>query len=306
MTAMNLSPPPKSPRHWLSWFVVGVLWLLGKLPAWLGRALVAPLGPLMFHLMKHRRWVAERNLERCFPEHTAEERAMVLRRCFSALARTLVESAWSWSGSKRFVVSLGDVVGLEHLEAALDDGKGVLLVTSHTTCLEIGGCILIHNHPGVSGVYRPLKNPVIEWYQTRGRLRYADRMISKRDARNAVRLLRKGGVLWYAPDQDFGLSQSVFAPFFGISTATLLATHRLPRMSGCAVVPMFPHFDVKKGRYVVRVLPALENFPTDDPVADLGRVNALMEENVRLAPEQYWWIHRRFKTRPEGEAPFYD
>jgi KDO2-lipid IV(A) lauroyltransferase len=260
----------------------------------------------MFRLMKRRRLVAERNLERCFPEKTSAERSAILRDCFKALARSLAETAWSWSGSDKQVRSLGEVHGLEHLRAAREGGRGVLLVTSHSTCLEIGGCLMIRAHPGVSGVYRPLKNQVIEWYQTRGRCRYADGMITKRDARGAVRLLREGGVLWYAPDQDFGASQSVFAPFFGIATATLLATHRLPRMADCAVVPMFPRYDVERGCYNVKILPALENFPTRDPVADLSRINALIESHVRQAPEQYWWIHRRFKTRPEGEEPFYD
>ena len=307
MTSRNPATLPKGPKHWLSWFTVAVLWLLGRMPAWLGRALVSPLGPLLFHLMKRRRKVAERNLERCFPEKTPEERVLILRGCFSALARSLVETAWCWSGSGKKVNSLGEVHGLEHLRAAKESGRGVLLVTSHSTCLELGGCLAIRAEPGVSAVYRPLKNPVIEWYQTRGRCRYTDAMISKRDARSAVRLLRDGGVLWYAPDQDFGPSQSVFAPFFGISTATLLATHRLPRMAApCAVIPMFPRFDAERGHYIVQIHPELESFPSRDPVADLTRINALIEEHIRLAPEQYWWIHRRFKSRPEGEEPFYD
>ena len=121
----------------------------------------------------------------------------------------------------------------------------------------------------------------------------------------ALRTLQNGGVIWYAPDQDFGAAQSEFAPFFGIPTATLLATHRFPKMTGCAVVPMFPHYDRKGKRYDVYISPALEDFPSDDPVADLTRVNRVMEEQARKAPDQYWWIHRRFKTRPEGEPDFY-
>ena len=127
----------------------------------------------------------------------------------------------------------------------------------------------------------------MEWYQTRGRLRYAKFMISKRNARQAVKTLRKGGVIWYAPDQDFGPDQSVFAPFFGIQTATLLATHRLPSMTGCAVVPMFPVYDQQSGLYDIYVLPTLENYPTDDPVADLSRINSLIESQVRKAPAPY-------------------
>ncbi len=130
-------------------------------------------------------------------------------------------------------------------------------------------------------------------------------MISKRDLRGMVRFLRSGGYLWYAPDQDFGPRQSVFAPFFGIQTATLLATQRLPVMTGCLVMTMFPHFDRETGRYRVEVSPPIEGFPSGDAEADLARINAILESQVRRAPEQYWWIHRRFKTRPPGEPPFY-
>jgi KDO2-lipid IV(A) lauroyltransferase len=130
-------------------------------------------------------------------------------------------------------------------------------------------------------------------------------MISKRDMRAAIRYLRGGGVLWYAPDQDFGPKQSEFVAFFGIPAATLVATVRLVELTGCRVVPMFPRYDAPTGQYVVTFHPPLDDFPSGDIVKDLARVNALLEEQVRAAPEQYWWIHRRFKTRPQGESPFY-
>jgi KDO2-lipid IV(A) lauroyltransferase len=131
-------------------------------------------------------------------------------------------------------------------------------------------------------------------------------MFRKDDLRSALRYLRNGGVLWYAPDQDFGPTQSVFAPFFGIQTATLKATERLVTLARCAVVPMFPRYDRVQRKYVVSVGQALADFPGGDSQRDLERINALLESQVRQAPEQYWWIHRRFKTRPAGEPPFYD
>jgi KDO2-lipid IV(A) lauroyltransferase len=218
----------------------------------------------------------------------------------------LVEMAWSWSPDDRRVDRIGEIHGFENLEAAEKRGKGVLVVTSHNTCLEIGARVATRRM-WASGMYRPLRNEVLEWYQNRGRGRYTYSMVSKRNMRTGIRLLREGRNLWYAPDQDFGPEQSVFAPFFGITAATLLATHRLPRMTGCAVVMMFPWYDRGTRRYHVEYLPALEDYPTDDPVADLTRVNAIIENSIlRHAPEQYWWIHRRFKTRPEGDPPFYD
>jgi KDO2-lipid IV(A) lauroyltransferase len=131
-------------------------------------------------------------------------------------------------------------------------------------------------------------------------------MISKKDVRSAIRLLRKGGLLWTAPDQDFGPGQSSFAPFFGFQTATLLAPRRMAELTGCAVVAMYLVYDAKTRKYNQKISPPLEDFPSEDLLHDLTRINEIMETQIGLAPAQYWWIHRRFKTRPDGEPPFYD
>lgn len=299
--------PPFTPRHWPGWLGVGVLWLLGKTPQWLGLALSRPLAVLLRRLMVSRRRIAQRNIERCFPLLQAAEREALLHDSFRNLGRAVFEIAWSWSAADERMRRISVIEGLEHVMAARQGGRGVLLVTAHLSCLEIGARMMalgLGPDVPVSGIYRPLSSPVLEWYQNRGR-RYGESMISKREMRGAIRLLRRGGMVWYAPDQDFGREQSVFAPFFGIQTATLLATHRLAQMTGCAVVPMFPVYDEQTRLYTIRFLPALEAFPGPDAVADLTRVNAIMEAHVRSAPAQYWWIHRRFKTRPDGEAPFY-
>jgi len=312
MPAMSPSPrvPPRPActlRNLPAWVAVGLLWLLGKTPQWLALALTVPLAALLHIGMRRRCKIARRNIERCFPALAEAERDRLVRDSFRALARAVFEIAWAWSASDAFMRRLSRVEGLENLLAARAGGRGVLLITAHLSCLEIGARMMVLGlDPGlpVSGIYRPLRNPVLEWYQNRGR-RYGASMISKRDMRAAIRLLRGGGLVWYAPDQDFGRKQSVFVPFFGIQTATLLATHRLPLMTGCAVVPMFPVYDETARRYVIKLLPALESFPGADAMADLARVNAIMEQHIRCAPQQYWWIHRRFKTRPEGEEGFY-
>ncbi|NIP19391.1 MAG: LpxL/LpxP family Kdo(2)-lipid IV(A) lauroyl/palmitoleoyl acyltransferase [Xanthomonadales bacterium] len=306
MEASSDRRPSFAPRNWSGWIAVALFFLLGMLPQRVGIWLTEPLGPLLCRFATRRRKVAERNLERCLPELDEAERERILRGCFRSLARMIAETAWCWSPLRGRIKRIGQVHGLEHLFDAEEQGRGVLVLTSHNTCLEIGGCILGYTVQG-RGVYRPMKNEVIEWYQNRRRRHYIEGgLIAKRDVRAMIRLLRNGGMLWYAPDQDFGPDQSVFAPFFGIQTATLLATYRLPKMTGCALVPMFPRYDRKRRRYDVYLYPALEDFPTDDPVADLSRINAVLERQVREEPEQYWWIHRRFKTRPEGEPPFYD
>jgi len=298
--------PPLTPRYWPGWLAVGFLWLLGKTPQPMALALSRPLGWLLGRLMKGRRRVAERNLERCFPELGAGDRAALLAENFRSVGRMPFEMAWSWSASARFLRRVGRIEGLENLQGAAAEGRGVLLITAHFSCLDIGAHILALAFGDAAGIYRPLRSPVLELYQNRSRAQWTEHMFRKDDLRSALRYLRKGGVLWYAPDQDFGPKQSDFVPFFGIQTATLKATERLVTLSGCAVVPMFPHYDRAQRKYVVSVGKALEGFPSGDRLQDLARINALLESQVRQAPEQYWWIHRRFKTRPAGEPPFYD
>lgn len=306
MTVRAAQRPPLTPRYWPGWLGVGLLWLLGKTPQSVGLALSHPLGWLMRRLMKRRRQIAERNIERCFPDLTPEGRNALVAGCFRSIGRMLFEIAWSWSASESRLRGMGRVEGVEKALAAIGEGRGVILITAHLTCLEIGARLAALSFPAAGGMYRPLRSPVLEWYQNRSRLRYTRIMISKNDLRSAVRFLRNGGVLWYAPDQDFGARQSVFAPFLGIQTATLGVTARLVELTGSMVVPMFPVYDDATRRYTVRLFPPLQDFPTGDIVADLTRINAMLEEQVRLAPDQYWWIHRRFKTRPAGEPPFYD
>lgn len=298
--------PPLTPRYWPGWVAVGLLWLLGKTPQVLALSLSRPLAWLLANTMHKRRHIAERNLERCFPELDAGRRAELVSACFQSMGRMVFEMAWSWSASERFLRRIGRAEGVEELRRAAAQGHGVLVITAHFSCLDIGAHIAALAIGNAGGIYRPLRSPVLEWYQNRSRARWTECMFRKSDLRSAIRYLRGGGVLWYAPDQDFGPNQSVFVPFFGIETATLRATERLASLTGCAVVPMFPVYDKAARKYVVTFQPALQDFPSGDTIQDLASVNALMEAQVRQAPDQYWWIHRRFKTRPPAEPPFYD
>lgn len=265
-----------------------------------------PIGALMYRMMGRRRAIAERNIRRCFPELDSDEVQSLVRQNFRSLGRTVFEVAWCWGASEKRMQRILAVEGKQHLLRAAAMGKGLLVVTAHMTCLEIGGRSLGGLVSPAAAIYRPLNNQVLEWYQNRARLSYADALISKRDIRSAIRFLRQGGGIWYAPDQDFGTQQSVFVPFFGIQTATLEATHKLAKTTGCLVMLMFPRFEPGNRRYVTTVFPPIPDFPGDDAAADLQLLNSLMEKHIRKVPDQYWWIHRRFKSRPAGEAPFYD
>jgi KDO2-lipid IV(A) lauroyltransferase len=293
-----------SPRYWLSWLGLGLVWLIGQLPYRALFALGRALGTLTVHLPGERRHVAQRNLELCLPHLSPAERSDLLRAALRDLGMMFVEFALAWFGSERAIAAVPcEIEGLEHLEACRKSGRGALLVGGHFSHLEL--CArLVSQRIRIAGMYREMDDAVFERAVLRARLRYAQTMFLKEDLRRTVKYMRAGGTVWYAPDQDMRGKDSVFVPFFGVSAATITATHHLARLSGAAVIPFF-HQRKPDGGYVLRLEAPLADFPGDDVTIDTSRVNACVERMVRDAPAQYLWIHKRFKTRPVGETPVY-
>ena len=295
--------PPFAPRLWLSWLGVGIMMAGARLPWSLQRGLGHVIGKLAPHLARDRRRAAAINLKLCFPELSDAERERLLVESFDALGVGLFEFARAWWGSAEPMRRTVSIEGLEHLRALQAAGRGVLLVSGHFMTLEMCGRLMC-DHVPLAGMYRRHRGEVFEWAVKRGRLRYAKHMYTNEEIRGAVRHLKQGGFLWYAPDQDMRGKDTVFAPFFGVPAATITATHQLARLTGCAVVPFFHR---REGdRYVLRVAPPMADFPSADAVADSARVNAEIEAMVREAPTQYLWIHRRFKRQPEGRSKIYE
>ena len=293
-----------SPRFWPSWIGLGLLRSIARLPYRAQFALGRLLGRITTHLPGSRRRVARRNVALCFPEFSDAERARLLRRNLADLGLMLVEFAFAWFGSERAIARVPCAIeGLEHLERCRAQGRGALLVGAHFSHLEL--CArLVSQRIRIAGMYRVMDDPVFERAVLHARLRYADAMFAKDELRASVKYLKHGGTLWYAPDQDMRGKDSVFAAFFGVSASTLTATHHLARLSGAAVIPFF-HRREARGGYAIRLEAPLENFPSADITADTARVNACIERMVREAPEQYLWVHKRFKTRPHGAPPVY-
>src|SRR5690606_3940628 len=228
----------------------------------------------------------------------AKARQRLLRRHFASLGIGLFEFARAWWGSVEPLRRGLEVEGLEHMEGARRDGRGVIVVSGHFTTLEVCGRLMC-DHVPLAGMYRPHAQPAMEWAMRHGRARYAAAMFPKQDLRGSVRHLKRGGLLWYAPDQDPSRGDAVFVPFFGQPAHSLTSTHQLARMSGAAVV-LFGHRRREDGGYTLRFSPALEAFPPRDATAVTARVIAGIEQLARAAPGQYLWIHRRFKRRPDG------
>jgi KDO2-lipid IV(A) lauroyltransferase len=255
---------------------------------------------LMRATMIRRRRTAAANLAWCFPELDDAARAALLRAHFASLGIGVFEFVRAWWGRLAPLDHGTTLTGLEHLAAARARGHGVILVSPHFTTLEI--CVrLLAREVALAGMYRPHDEGALEWSVRRARAKYTLAMFPREAVRPAVRHLKGGGVLWFAPDQQTRRGESVFVPFFGRPAWTLTSTHQLARLTGAAVLP-FCHVRRADGTYALEIGPALEDFPTRDATADTARVMAVLEAAIRRAPEQYLWIHQRFKTLPDGVA----
>jgi len=289
------------PRHWPSWLAVGLMRLL----AWLPHGALLRLGPWVgrtyARLVPKRRIIARINIDLCFPERSAAWRAELLRRQFDNLGVALLEMPLAWWAPWRRLEGLGRVHGLENLQRALARGKGVLLLSAHFNSPELSGRLLRHHLPFVA-LYRPSNHPVFDRVIRRARGRHLEQ-IPRHDARALVRALKGGKAVWYAVDQNSSRRESVFVDFFGTPAATNTATARLARLTGAAVVPFFARRRADGRGYDLYLEPAWEDFPSGDLEADTRRVNQQVEQWVRQAPEQYLWIHRRFRTRPNRSDP---
>lgn len=296
------SPPPTRLSDLPTRLAVALGKGLARLPWRAQLALGRVLGTLLGWLLRGRRQVAQRNLELCFPELDAAARQQLLKQSFAALGIGVFEFMRAWWGDIDSLRQRTRIEGLEGLQKLRDEGRGILLVSGHFLTLELCGRLLC-DHAPLAGMYRAHDHRWMEFEVLRGRLRYAAAMFTRDELRASIRHLKQGGILWYAPDQDMRGKDTVFVPFFGIPAASISATHQLARLSGAAVVPFF-HRREADG-YVLRIEAPLAPFPSDDAAVDTARVNQAIEAMVREAPDQYLWVHKRFKRRPPGEAKLY-
>jgi len=299
-------PSLYAPQYWFTWLGILLLWLIIRLPfSWvmgLGRL----VGWLGFHLARKRRHIAEINLQHCFPEWDEVKRQQVLREHFKALGMGLFEIPMGWWTPSRQLQGLAHIEGLENLEQALQRGKGVILLSAHFTSLELGGRLLSLYAP-FHAMYRSHDNPVVEKIMAGGRTKRLKKAIPRDDVRGMIRSLKGNHAVWYAPDQNTQRTAAVFVNFFGKVASTNSATARLSRLTGAAVVPYYVVRCDDGPGYKVILEPALTDFPTGNLEADAQRINDIIEGWVRKYPEQYLWIHRRFRTRPtRGDPTPYD
>jgi KDO2-lipid IV(A) lauroyltransferase len=286
--------------------VIVLLWLLHWLPlSWLA-SIGESLGALLYRVAGSRRRVVLTNLRLCFPEWEATQQVATAQAHFRALGRGLLERSLLWWGSAERLRRIIRLHGTEKIRAYQAAGRPVVLFAPHFIGLDMGGTRITMDFNIVS-IYAYQKDPVIDKLLLHGRSRFGDQQLLARQdgARATVKAMKAGRPFYYLPDMDYGLKDSVFVPFFGVSTATITGLSRLSRLAGAVVLPCITKMQPGGAGYDVEIGDPLANFPSDDPNADTAAMNRFLEGWIRTQPEQYYWVHKRFKTRPPGEASFY-
>ena len=294
-----------APKYWPTWIGLAILRICALLPYQTLMSLGRQIGYLAYKLMPRRRNILETNIRLCFPELSTDEQNKLIEKSIASTGMAIFEIGISWWASKQTLMNVHKFEGIELLTDALKKGKGAILLASHFTTLDISGVFLSFHFNNLNYVYKRAHNPLFEYFIRQKRTRFGASLINHTKLRDILRKLKKNEIVSYSPDQDFGEKDSVFAPFMGISTCTLISTQRLAQLTGAPVIPMHVERSNDSFSYTFHFDPALENFPADDAVKDATTVNAAIEKQIRRTPEQYLWAHRRFKSRPNNEADFY-
>lgn len=302
------------PKYWGIWLLFVLILPMIYLPLawqfWIGRK----LGISIYHLAKSRQQDTLTNLKLAFPEKPEIERTLMAKQIFVNQGIGIFESLCAWFRPNVFTRTIS-ISGLQHIINAQNEGKAVLLLGAHYTMLDLGGRLCTQFF-AMDCVYRPQNNPLLDWFIFNGRRNIFNHQIDHRNMRQLVNCIKAGDIIWYSPDQDYGLKHGVMAPFFGVPAATITAPRRLAKLGNKQNPPAIMAFHTyrqtpdnlprgKRPHYHVTITPVLENYPSNDEVADATKVNEILEGLIRIDPTQYMWFHRRFKNQEDGTR-YYD
>ena len=290
----------------MSRVVIAMLWLLHWLPLPVLAATGVGVGRLLYLLARRRRHIVEVNLGMCFPELDEPDRVRLAKAHFGVLGRSLLERGLLWWAGEARLCRMIRVEHPEIIQRLKDEGRPIILLAPHFVGLDAGGAGIAMRFDSLS-IYARQSDPVIDRWLLHGRRRFGDQFLLARDdgPRATVRAMKSGRPFYYLPDMNFRTKDVVFVPFFGVPTATITGLARLARLAGAAVVPCPTRMLPGGEGYVVEIGEPWPDYPTGDVEADTARMNAWIESVVRTMPEQYYWVHRRFKTRPPGEKKPY-
>ena len=302
------------PKYWGIWLLFAIVLPLIYLPLRWQFFLGRKLGILIYKMVGSRRRDTVINLKLAFPEKPEVERELMAKQVFVNQGIGVFETLCAWFRPNVFTRTVS-ISGLQHIVNAQNEGRAVILLGAHYTMLDLGGMLCTQFFP-MDGMYRPQNNALLDWFVYNGRRLILGKQISNRDMRSLINSIKAGHVIWYSPDQDYGLKQGVMAPFFGVPAATITAPRRLAKLGSKehppAVMALHTYRQTpdnmpsgKRPHYHLTITAALENYPSTDEVADATRVNEILEGLIRIDPTQWMWFHRRFKNGPNGRTDIY-
>jgi KDO2-lipid IV(A) lauroyltransferase len=289
------------PKHWGVWFLFGLLWLVVQMPQSVRMAFGSGVGKLAWNL-KSRRHITEVNIRLAYPDLSAAEQEQLARDHLIAVGRGFIEMAMCWWLPEWRCRGLVEYQGKEHLETALKEG-GVIMLSAHFTPLEFSGRLLALEHD-IAAMFRPSENEVLNWAWSKFRGKVAKHAIPRDDVRGMIKRLKEGYPVWYAADQATAFKYTATVPFMGEPALTNTSTSRFAKLGKAKVVPFFVHRRADNKKYILKFGEALDNYPSDDDAADAIRMNQLIEKAIEDAPEQYFWLHRRYKNRDGLADPY--
>lgn len=294
-----------APKYWPLWFAIGLLRLTTFLPTAVLQTTGSAIGLLIYRVVPSRRRIARINLKQAYPAFSDTEIDQLNKKAFSSLGISVLEMGIAWFETSDNLKQQCEIEGLEHLDNAMAKNKGVILLTGHFTTLEIGSRLIGFYAKKYNGVFKKAHDPLFNNIMVHYRSMFGDELIDNRNVRGIIRGLKKGHATWFAPDQDFSDQDIVFTPFLGGIASTLTATTKMAQITGAAVVPFYPVRLENNRGYKLIVLPALDNFPSGDIETDSARINKVIESMVYDCPEQYLWVHKRFKTQADRKTNIY-
>lgn len=303
---MNPFPPSLlTPKHWLAWLGVGLLFILVWLPwrtrHWLGKQ----LGSLMYRRNHKRQHIVLTNLRLCFPGMQAIQQEQLAQEHLQYYVRALLDYSVLFFRPRQWLCQRTRIQGREHIDQAIADGKNVILMLGHSVWLEFAPAV-IGQHYRIYGSYKPFRNPVANWLIARSRLKSAEFIVAREEGlMKLVRALEPGLLMVFLPDEDHGAKHSVFAPFFGVRKATLTTAARLCKLGKATALPVMVNFDEASGQYNIAISPPLQNYPVKDEVQDATNLNTALQTLIEQQPAQYMWVLKLFRTRPAEEKPVY-
>lgn len=290
------------PKFYPTWCLLFLLWLTAHLPFVLQRLLSYVFGFLLYYLLPSRRHIAWVNIQLCFSDKNLAQQKQLLKAHFKALGMNVVAIANSFYLNKVRTLKICHLQGVEHLDQALRNNQAIILLSGHWTSMPFAGCVVAKT-VAMGNIFRPQNNALFDKIMRKNFTKKGIKMIASKDTKSMIRTLKSGMPIWYTHDQDLGVKHSIFAPFFGTKTATITATAKLAKSANATVLPVMFYF--KNGYYIFKFSPPLVNYPSGDFLKDATLTNRILEQQIKCVPEQYFWVHRRFKTRPIGEKDPY-